>query len=791
MALAQNARLQFELGDQIKVFSDKSYRRQQNTIFEAVGNVVIISQKETLYGEAATFDTEKLFIKLEGNVRYVSEGVTLFGSEIQFDLQKDSVLVENGRILTDSFLVLGKSLERIDPKTFVAKEAEYTTCRDCPESWSVYGGDVKIVVDEYIYIQNALIKVNGIVVLFLPYLVLPIKKQRQTGLLFPHFQISLNRGVWYQQPWFWAINPSTDLTLTPSIFGERGLGGELEARKVFGDQKWMEIDSIGVSDRIYLPGKDSGEPSGVHYFRHFTNFEQNLQFGHSVYHHFNYAALRDFDTVNDYSMFTDGYGSGLDAGAEGHLEYRNNHLVLGAEMAQTQNFVFSEATKADPSYVQVMPEIYFDLTPISLIKSNIPGMQSITFSSRNRYSSFRQDDRQRCAPGADCSFIRNADRLMLAPDILWNFGQLGPVNFQTQYNFEYYAYKFPYLENENRNFSKYASFLESEVSFEVEKKFGLAFHEDLEVKFMSSEEKTKFADKIDETAAPVDQNLIGHLDEFSEEATKNIFRRQHNAYRHKQKVAFKHYLTTRQHTTGNKRFLEQIQQTGGLFDPNDTLKTRENDLGTVATRTLISPKNTVEFQWNHSLVRKQSRGYDLYRDQKYLQDNFNYQQVGFFNVSQGLELNTDNENLKDDLTRLHIRSGIGFAKWSFSVDEYYFYQGSNHILSTTMMRQFDFAQISLGYRRNSFSNAAANVINGRVISQVLPTVRIDAAYTYDIRAKENIESTYGLEYAPTNNCWRLNAIYQKNVIDNRFSINFAVNFSDNRFTTFGGNDGQQ
>jgi LPS-assembly protein len=67
-------------------------------------------------------------------------------------------------------------------------------------------------------------------VLWSPYLVLPVKSQRQTGFLFPKFGASTEHGYRYIQPFFWAINRSADMTLSAGRFSRRGNLAQWEGR---------------------------------------------------------------------------------------------------------------------------------------------------------------------------------------------------------------------------------------------------------------------------------------------------------------------------------------------------------------------------------------------------------------------------------------------------------------------------------------------------------------------------------------------------------------------------------
>ena len=58
-----------------------------------------------------------------------------------------------------------------------------------------------------------------------PFFGAAIRRERQTGFLFPSFGFSSERGFFAQVPFFWAINDSQDLTVALDTYTERGVGG--------------------------------------------------------------------------------------------------------------------------------------------------------------------------------------------------------------------------------------------------------------------------------------------------------------------------------------------------------------------------------------------------------------------------------------------------------------------------------------------------------------------------------------------------------------------------------------
>src|SRR5207247_444214 len=68
-----------------------------------------------------------------------------------------------------------------------------------------------------------------------PFFSAAIRRERQTGFLFPRFGSSSFKGAFLELPFYWAIADNVDATVTLSEYTKRGTGGSAEARYVLSD----------------------------------------------------------------------------------------------------------------------------------------------------------------------------------------------------------------------------------------------------------------------------------------------------------------------------------------------------------------------------------------------------------------------------------------------------------------------------------------------------------------------------------------------------------------------------
>jgi LPS-assembly protein len=774
---------QLTLGDKISVFSDKAYRKNNGKYFEAVGNVVIISQKDTIYGELASLDQDTMMVKMEGNVRFITKDMTLYGSHVEYNVANGSALIKNARILTSDFNLVATDLIRVSENEYLAKDAEFTTCKDCAESWSIYGQVIRLRMGKYVQIKNGLAKVKGVNVIYLPYIVLPILSKRKSGLLFPRISSRPGEGFSFEQPVFVAIDDSKDVTLSPTFWAERGYGGDVQYRQRFTDMSWFEMNSRTLNDTIYLPGKSGQDKSGEEFFRYFTELETHQQWTPNLSSHMRYTGTRDLDIVRDHPQYTDNKMISSDLGFRGHLNWRQEYFSLTAEANYLRNQLFSGPLEFDRSYVQVMPRVQLSTVPYSLLQTKTPLFEHIAVGLDSSFTRFRQVDRE------DTPLIRNADRLSAQPYFLWHFFTAGPFSLKTRYIFDQQVYQFS--EDNRPGAGKNAGLFRTEFSFTMDKIFGLAYEERIPVRYIPEGDLKKLQERKEQGLTPIQKTekknrLIGDVPTFESDLAREAITQVKNSYRHSQEFKFIHHFIASENEYGNKQFLSQISESQqGQFDFEDARRSREFLFGANATRTIIPPANTLEFQWNNTLIRKSPKNFSFLDDDKYLRDNFSYSRVGHFNISQGYLLGSEEyADFRQRLTRFMLETGYVANRWSLNLQEFYFHYENQNITTVNINKRFDYLNIFAAYNYNSFSTSNLNTLS--IGGQIRPTDILGFALVkdMDLQAKKDIRTIYSLDIMPHNDCWILNLNYRESLVDSRYSFNLLFNFGDKSFERY-------
>lgn len=253
LVLAGTARAQ-TVGN-LTVNADSSSRDTELDIIELDGNVQIIYGDQHLQADRALISLRAKTIDAQGNVTLTSPQATIGGTKALLDYESSTGVIYDGYVKNGNMLFEGNYVIKTGEKDYLAETARFSTCSNCPESWSFGGTRIRAELGGYAYIKNATLRVAGFPVFWLPYLIVPLKSDRQTGLLTPEFGTSDAGGLMIGQSLFWVISPSQDATFTLRNYEFRGPMGLVNYRYMLNADSYGEMNATSIRDRAF--GVDS------------------------------------------------------------------------------------------------------------------------------------------------------------------------------------------------------------------------------------------------------------------------------------------------------------------------------------------------------------------------------------------------------------------------------------------------------------------------------------------------------------------------------------------------------
>jgi LPS-assembly protein len=125
----------------------------------------------------------------------------------------------------------GEKIEKVGFKKYRITNGGFSTCVQPTPRWDLTAGTVVLNIDHYTFLSQALLKVKGVPMLYLPIMYYPTKEEnRATGFLIPTYGTSTIRGQSIHDAFFWAINRSQDATIMHDWFSRTGNGLGTEYR---------------------------------------------------------------------------------------------------------------------------------------------------------------------------------------------------------------------------------------------------------------------------------------------------------------------------------------------------------------------------------------------------------------------------------------------------------------------------------------------------------------------------------------------------------------------------------
>ncbi len=240
--------------------ADKVSTLNGNAIVEAEGAVILTRGNDVLKADFARYFAETDWVYLHGNVFVRLGRDDIRAKEAEFDLRSQTGWLVDGDVFIEGQHTYFKGQEivkhRGDRYTF--KNAKVTTCDTDVPAWSVSAQEVIVEIDGYAQLYHSDLQIKDHTFFYTPFLILPAKTTRQSGLLVPDYGIGTKRGVYYTQPYYWVLDESRDITFYAGVMSERGFmpGFEYRSHPFNGEKTWFAASGFYDSESITAPGSD-------------------------------------------------------------------------------------------------------------------------------------------------------------------------------------------------------------------------------------------------------------------------------------------------------------------------------------------------------------------------------------------------------------------------------------------------------------------------------------------------------------------------------------------------------
>ncbi len=360
----------------ITLNADDLVHSHNNQIINLNGNVKIIFSGYYFAADSAIVNFKEGKITAMNNVILQNIDSYVEAEKIIYNYEKQSAIIEGGFIQAGNTNFQGDLIERIDENTYVAENAIYTTCTNCPGTWSIYGKKITAEIGGYAKIKLPILKIFDFPIFALPGLIIPLKSKRQTGLLTPSFEHSSTNGISISQPFFWNISPHQDATTTTKIYEERGIKLLQEYRYSLSPTSRGQLNVGTLYDRRFSFTDISSDPT-IRKNRHFLRYihQYNLKYGIIQRAELNY--ISDLRYLRDFPEDMEEPGnSSLQNNFSVTKNFDNHHL--SALVNFNQNLLKEDPFANNDNAIHKLPQISYSLIEHQI--NNTPLLFNLNFN---------------------------------------------------------------------------------------------------------------------------------------------------------------------------------------------------------------------------------------------------------------------------------------------------------------------------------------------------------------------------------------------------------------------------
>ncbi|RED13301.1 LPS-assembly protein LptD [Pontivivens insulae] len=328
----------------VGVLADRMYVDATTGDLRAEGDVTITQGTTTLQTDVLVYNSTDGTLSIPGPLRLIdgADDTVLVADFAELDASLQAGVISGARSLIDGELQLAAgTAQRVGERYTVLNRVVASSCSICDTGetpiWQLRATRaVRDAEEQRLHYENVKLDVFGVPVLYLPYFSHPdAGVERTTGLLTPLFTSSSVYGTGVKLPYFVALAPDRDTTITPFLTTGDGILFEAQYRQAF-TQGYLELNGS------VRPSDDLSD------WRGFSTARGNWTFANRVRASFAFTQISDDRFLADY-----GYSSPDRIESNFGLSYYEEDHFWEAETVYFQTL---RATEAQSTVPYILPD---------------------------------------------------------------------------------------------------------------------------------------------------------------------------------------------------------------------------------------------------------------------------------------------------------------------------------------------------------------------------------------------------------------------------------------------------
>ncbi|GFO54327.1 LPS-assembly protein LptD [Geomonas sp. Red276] len=329
---------------QVTLQADDLQLDTKSDTYRASGNVRMVRDGVSLQADQVTYNRNSGDALAQGNILLERSGDTLKGNRLSLNLLSETGEMTPGDLFIKrgNFYVRGEKLEKTGEESYRLEKGSFTTCDGDDPSWHFQARKIDVTLDDFATARDAVFYAGDIPIFYSPFLIFPVKTDRQSGLLMPKPGHSSKKGYYIQIPYYWAVSESQDVTFGLDLESSRGAGLAVDYRYARPKGGEGRFQTFGIYDT------QADRPRGEIDQRHLEVVSPNTMFASSIH------LITDRSYYLDYGEIAGDYNRQL-LESSIFFDHRWERYGVSGEVRYTQDLVASN----NDATIQRFPSLSF------------------------------------------------------------------------------------------------------------------------------------------------------------------------------------------------------------------------------------------------------------------------------------------------------------------------------------------------------------------------------------------------------------------------------------------------
>ncbi len=291
---AAGINLRTDKGAPVLVNADNYSGDSEAHIMELSGHVRVVYSGQAISCDHAIIRDVANEIEADGHLVIDSPNAHIEGQRASLNYKTNLGVIEKGFVVSGQIMLEGERILKIGPNEYIAENGNYTACTTCPPAWGFRAKRIDAELGGYARLKSVLFEVLNFPIIWLPYLIVPLKSDRQSGFLIPRVSIAPSTNdakglrIGLAESYFWAIDRSQDATFTLSSNPANGIKGLIDYRYLLNETSRGELGFGALQDKLFngnlaklyptvdtSKGETYGPPLSGNFTRWFLRYEHH------------------------------------------------------------------------------------------------------------------------------------------------------------------------------------------------------------------------------------------------------------------------------------------------------------------------------------------------------------------------------------------------------------------------------------------------------------------------------------------------------------------------------------